>query len=120
MFQKVIVIGNQFLAKGRTVYIEGEIRGNAVNGTQYPRIWEGKDGQARASFELTARVVKFLGGRSDNGNGGSCSPYVGMFTWGVNLGVSSKVRHILFEPGAVHRLSFPGIASRRQPSTLSI
>ena len=61
---------NQYLAKGRTVYIEGEVKGDAVNGTQNPRVWSGNDGIPRASFELTARVVKFLGGRGeDNGNG---------------------------------------------------
>ena len=61
---------NQFLAKGRTVYVEGEVKGDASNGTQNPRVWSGNDGIPRASFELTARVVKFLGGRSeDSGNG---------------------------------------------------
>jgi len=61
---------NQFLAKGRTVYVEGEVKGEAINGAQNPRVWTGNDGVPRASFELTARVVKFLGGRSEgNGHG---------------------------------------------------
>lgn len=62
---------NQYLAKGRTVYVEGEVNGTAINGSQYPRIWVGDDGNPRASFELTARVVKFLGGRGDSQSSGA-------------------------------------------------
>lgn len=54
---------NQYLSKGRQVFVEGEVAGEAVNGTLNPRVWTGNDGTARASFELTARTVKFLGGR---------------------------------------------------------
>ncbi len=57
---------NEYLAKGSSVYVEGEIRGEAQDGSQNPRIWQGNDGEYRASFELTARTVKFLG-RRDNG-----------------------------------------------------
>jgi single-strand DNA-binding protein len=46
---------NQYLTKGQLVYIEGEI--------SEPRVWQGKDGQSRASLEVTAQNVKFLGGR---------------------------------------------------------
>ncbi len=55
---------NQYLKKGRMCYIEGEIKGEAVNGVCNPRIWTGNDGVPKASFEVTARMVKFLGGRS--------------------------------------------------------
>ena len=54
---------NQFLSKGRTVYVEGVVNGTAVNGARNPRVWTGNDGVPKASFELTARLVKFLGGR---------------------------------------------------------
>ncbi|HHN94400.1 MAG TPA: single-stranded DNA-binding protein [Anaerolineae bacterium] len=57
---------NEYVAKGNQVFVEGELRGEASDGTQNPRIWQGNDGQSRASFELTARTVKFLG-RRDNG-----------------------------------------------------
>lgn len=60
---------NQYLAKGREVYIEGVLNGDADNGSQNPRVWSGDDGVARASYEITARTVQFVGGR-DNGNGG--------------------------------------------------
>jgi len=48
---------NQYLSKGRRVLVEGEI--------QEPRVWQGQDGQWRASLDVTARAVKFLGGRGD-------------------------------------------------------
>ena len=60
---------NQYLAKGRTVYVEGELNGTAENGNRSPRVWTGSDGVARASFEVTARTVKFIGGRGDSGAG---------------------------------------------------
>jgi single-stranded DNA-binding protein len=46
--------------------VEGELKGDADSGTQNPRIWQGNDGEHRASYEITARTVKFLG-RRDNG-----------------------------------------------------
>jgi single-strand DNA-binding protein len=55
---------NQFLHKGSQVYVEGEVNGAAVNGNQNPRVWTGNDGVPRASFEMTARVVRFIGGRA--------------------------------------------------------
>jgi single-strand DNA-binding protein len=61
---------NQYLEKGKQIYIEGEVNGTAVDGTQRVRTWEAKDGSTRASFDITARLVKFLGGR-DSGNGGN-------------------------------------------------
>ncbi|MGD2040330.1 MAG: single-stranded DNA-binding protein [Anaerolineae bacterium] len=56
---------NAYLSKGRQVFVEGEIGGDAENGTQNPRVWTGNDGVARASYEITADTVKFLGGRDD-------------------------------------------------------
>jgi single-strand DNA-binding protein len=61
---------NQYLEKGRQVFVEGEMAGESVNGTMNPRVWTGKDGVARASFEITARNVRFIGGRSDAAPGG--------------------------------------------------
>jgi len=42
---------NQFLTKGRLVYVEGRLR---------LRTWEGQDGQRRARNEIVADRVKFL------------------------------------------------------------
>jgi single-strand DNA-binding protein len=60
---------NQYLSKGRQVFVEGEVSGEAVNGSLNPRVWTGNDGVARASFEITARNVKFIGSREDSGTG---------------------------------------------------
>jgi single-strand DNA-binding protein len=60
---------NQYLTKGRQVFVEGEVSGEDVDGVRNPRVWTGNDGVARASFELTARTVKFLGGRGDSDAG---------------------------------------------------
>lgn len=61
---------NQFLHKGSQVYVEGEIGGEATNGTQNPRVWTGNDGTPRASYEVTARMVKFVGARGERAEGG--------------------------------------------------
>ncbi len=45
---------HQYLAKGRLVLVEGDIDASA---------WRSSDGEPRASLELTARNVRFLGGR---------------------------------------------------------
>jgi single-strand DNA-binding protein len=42
---------NQFLSKGRLVYVEGRLR---------MRTWEGQDGQTRSRNEIVADRVKFL------------------------------------------------------------
>ncbi|MDY7018762.1 MAG: single-stranded DNA-binding protein [Chloroflexota bacterium] len=46
---------NQFLAKGRQVYVEGRL---------HARNWEGQDGQTRTSLEVTANQVLFLDRRA--------------------------------------------------------
>ena len=48
---------NQYLSKGRLVMVEGEI--------QEPKAYQSRDGEWRASLNVTARAVKFLGGRAD-------------------------------------------------------
>jgi len=55
-------ICNQYLAKGRQVMVEGELT--------EPKPYQAKDGEWRASLDLTAREVKFLGGKSDNASQG--------------------------------------------------
>jgi single-strand DNA-binding protein len=48
---------NQYLAKGRLVLVEGTISASA---------WKGRDGEPRASLELRADRVVFLGGRGES------------------------------------------------------
>lgn len=52
-WRKLAELCNQYLSKGRQVLVEGDIDASA---------WLGQDGQPRASLELTARTVRFLGG----------------------------------------------------------
>jgi single-strand DNA-binding protein len=42
---------NQFLTKGKLVYVEGRLQ---------TRSWEGQDGQKRSKIEVVANTVKFL------------------------------------------------------------
>jgi len=56
---------NQYLSKGRQVLVEGRL--NPDRETGGPRVWTGNDGQTRASFEVTALTVRFLGGRGEGG-----------------------------------------------------
>jgi len=44
---------SQYLAKGRTVYVEGRLQ---------TREWEDKEGQKRSTTEVNAQTVQFLGG----------------------------------------------------------
>ena len=64
---------NQFLSKGRMVFIKGELNGEATDGIQNPRVWTGSDGSPRASYEVTARVVRFLDAANGNGSGNGYS-----------------------------------------------
>jgi single-strand DNA-binding protein len=56
---------NQYVSKGMQVFVEGQVSGEAADGSLNPRVWQGQDGTHRASFELTAQTVKFLGGRGE-------------------------------------------------------
>ena len=54
---------NEYLSKGQQVLVEGTMTVDSDTGG--PRIWSGQDGQPRASLELRALTVKFIGGRGD-------------------------------------------------------
>ncbi len=51
----------QYLAKGRTVYVEGRLQ---------TREWENRDGQKQRTTEVVANTVQFIGGRGGSGGGG--------------------------------------------------
>ncbi len=53
----------QYLCKGSKVLIEGRMQQDKATGG--PRIWTGNDGSPRASFEITAQVVRFLDSRTE-------------------------------------------------------
>jgi single-strand DNA-binding protein len=52
----------QYLAKGRTVYIEGRLQ---------TREWENKEGQKQRTTEVVAQTVQFLGGSGSGARGGA-------------------------------------------------
>jgi single-strand DNA-binding protein len=56
-------IANEYLSKGRQVLVEGRLRPDPQTGG--PRTWTAQDGTVRASYELTADVIRFIGGRGD-------------------------------------------------------
>ncbi|MDP6792719.1 MAG: single-stranded DNA-binding protein [Anaerolineales bacterium] len=64
---------NQYLSKGRQVLVEGRMNSDDSGN---PRTFQRKDGSWGASFEVTAQVVRFLGGRGVGGSqDGSAADY---------------------------------------------
>ena len=55
---------NQYLSKGRQVYVEGRFSS---------RSYEGRDGQMRNSNDISLTDVQFLGGRGQDGGGEAVS-----------------------------------------------
>jgi single-strand DNA-binding protein len=55
---------NEYLKKGSKVLVEGRMTADPKTGN--PRMWQGQDGQMRASFEVTALTVKFLSSRGES------------------------------------------------------
>tara|TARA_B100000315_G_C14238544_1_gene434259 strand:+ start:83 stop:505 length:423 start_codon:yes stop_codon:yes gene_type:complete len=56
---------NQYLSKGRQVLVEGRMNSDDSGN---PRTFQRKDGSWGATFEVTAQVVRFLGGRGVGGS----------------------------------------------------
>lgn len=56
---------NQYLSKGRQVLCEGRLTVDKETGG--PRIWTDQSGKPRASYEMTAFEVRFLGTRGEGG-----------------------------------------------------
>jgi len=64
---KTAELCTQYLTKGRTAYIEGQLR---------TREWEDKEGHKRQTTEVHAQTVQFIGPRGQGapGGGGSGGP----------------------------------------------
>ncbi len=60
-WNKLAEVVNQYVTKGRQILVTGEVDASA---------WVDNDGNARATLEMTARDVKFLGSRQDDFSGG--------------------------------------------------
>ncbi|GAB4451549.1 MAG: single-stranded DNA-binding protein [Anaerolineae bacterium] len=56
---------NQYLSKGRQVLCEGRLTVDKETGG--PRVWTDQNGKPRASYEMTAYEVRFLGTRGEGG-----------------------------------------------------
>jgi single-strand DNA-binding protein len=69
-WQKLAETVNQYLSKGKWVLVQGTVNDEDGN----PRLWQGNDGNSRASFEMTANSVDF-GPRQDNGGQKEEEPY---------------------------------------------
>ena len=57
-WNKLAELANQYLKKGRSVYIEGRIT---------TRSWDDKDGNKKYKTEIIANRIQFLGGPSEAG-----------------------------------------------------
>ena len=62
LFGRQAEIAQQYLKKGRQVYIEGRIQ---------TRQWEDKEGVKKYTTEIVGNVMQFLGGRGDSGESSS-------------------------------------------------
>jgi len=56
-------VANQYLKKGAKVLVEGRLVVDANTGG--PRIWNRQDGTPGASFEVSARTIRFLSSRAE-------------------------------------------------------
>jgi len=65
-WRKQAEIVSQYLTKGRQVLVIGEV--------EEARPWTDKDGNNRASLEITATTVRFIGGREGGGSSGPPIP----------------------------------------------
>ena len=52
---------SQYLRKGSQVFVEGRMDSDPETGG--PKLWTGKDSRTRASYEVIARKVQFVGKR---------------------------------------------------------
>lgn len=73
-WRRLAEVCNEYLEKGRQVHVIGTTNGERVQMDDgsfviQPRVWQDKNGNYRASYEITARNITFLGG----GNGGGAS-----------------------------------------------
>jgi len=58
-WRRLAEVCNEYLERGRQVLVEGRLQVDPETGG--PRVWTSRDGEPRASFELIALTVKFLG-----------------------------------------------------------
>lgn len=80
---KLAELCNQYLSKGRQVYIEGRLQ---------TREWQDKSGQTKYTTEVQAQTVQFLGSGPNAGAGaGSQAPSMGAGGSGAGMGASNPM-----------------------------
>jgi single-strand DNA-binding protein len=65
-WRKLAELAAQYLTKGRQVFIIGEM--------EEARPWTDRDGNSRASLEVTAQTIKFLGSKGETVEVGPATP----------------------------------------------
>lgn len=65
IFGKQAEIANQYLSKGKLVFVEGRLSVDPKTGG--PRTYTRQDGTMAASFEVVANTVRFLSPRDEGG-----------------------------------------------------
>lgn len=65
-FGRQAEIVNEYLSKGRQVYVEGRLNPDENGG---PRVFDRRSGEKGASYEAVASSVQFLGSGGGNGEG---------------------------------------------------
>jgi len=63
---KTAEVCNQYIKKGSKVLVDGRLTPDKNTGG--PRLWKKQDGEAAASFEVTASTVRFLSSRGEEGH----------------------------------------------------
>lgn len=78
VFGKLAELCNQYLVKGRQVYLEGKLQ---------TRQWQDKEGQTKYTTEVVAQTVQFLGGQAAGAGAGrsqqASTPAYGAATSGM-------------------------------------
>jgi single-strand DNA-binding protein len=61
LWSRLAEIAGEYLAKGKTVYIEGRLQ---------TRKWQDRDGKDRYTTEIVGEKMQMLGGKGEGGGGG--------------------------------------------------
>lgn len=80
VFGRLAEVCGEYLAKGRSVYVEGSIR---------TRSWDDKEGNKRYTTEIVGRTVQFLSPRGEGGRrGGGAPPAEDDFSYEEGVGMT--------------------------------
>lgn len=63
-WDKLAEVANQYINKGKLIYVEGELNPDDTGG---PRVYQRNDGSYAANYEITVRTLKLLSGKGEPG-----------------------------------------------------